>query len=169
MKWIGISGSWRNINIKLESDVRKIVKGIIKKGDGIISGGALGVDYFATEEALKLNPSADQIRIYLPTTLKMYFRHYKKRAKEGVITFKQADMLISQLGNLKRINKSSLIENKLSKKINKKTYYNRNLKVINASNELVAFQVNKSEGTQDAINKAKQKGIPIKIFEYLIF
>jgi len=41
--------------------------------------------------------------------------------------------------------------------VNQETYYQRNMKVIESSDELVAFHVNGSEGTLDAINKAKQK------------
>jgi len=94
MKWIAISGSWRKTNEQVESDVRKVVREIITSGNGIVSGGALGVDYIAIDEALILNPSATQIRIYLPTTLQIYSAHYRKRAEEGVITSTQAEMLI---------------------------------------------------------------------------
>ncbi len=42
------------------------------------------------------------------------------------------------------------------------------MEVIKASDELVAFHINRSEGTQNAINKAKQKGILVRVFEYTI-
>jgi predicted Rossmann fold nucleotide-binding protein DprA/Smf involved in DNA uptake len=168
MQWIGISGSWRKINEQIESDVRKEVGKIIANNKGIVSGGALGVDYIATDEALKLNPSATQIKIFLPTTLNIYITHYRKRATEGVITSAQAEMLISQLEKLARLNKEAIIEDKRNKVVNTETYYQRNMEVIKASNELLAFHVNRSAGTQDAINKAKQRGIPVKIFEYTL-
>mgnify|MGYP001569622447 CR=1 FL=1 len=168
MKWIGISGSWRKINEQVESDVRRVVRDIILSGEGIVSGGALGVDYIATDEALRLNPSATQIRVYLPTTLQIYSAHYRKRATEGGITKEQAEMLKSQLEKLAKTNKKALIENKENQIVNTETYYQRNMEVIRASDELVAFQVNKSEGTQDAINKAEERGILVKKFQYTI-
>ncbi|MBS3071903.1 DNA-processing protein DprA [Candidatus Pacearchaeota archaeon] len=168
MKWIAISGSWRKTNEQVEADVRKVVREIITSGKGIVSGGALGVDYIATDEALTLNPSATQIRIYLPTTLQIYSAHYRKRAKEGVITSTQAELLISQLERLVRINKDAIIENRDNELVNQETYYKRNMRVIESSDELVAFHINGSEGTLDAINKAKQKGIPVKKLEYTI-
>ncbi|MBI2047855.1 MAG: hypothetical protein HYT27_01830, partial [Parcubacteria group bacterium] len=64
--WFGISGSWRKTNETVEQGVLEAVRKIIERGDGIVSGGALNVDYFATDEALKLNPTADRIKIFLP-------------------------------------------------------------------------------------------------------
>ena len=52
MKWIAISGGWRKINKEIEDDVRKTVREIISQGDGIVSGGALNVDYIALDEVL---------------------------------------------------------------------------------------------------------------------
>lgn len=168
MKWIGISGSWRKTSEQVEADVRSIVREVITRGDGIVTGGALGVDYIATEEVLRLNPSATQIRIYLPTTLQIYSAHYRKRAIEGVITDTQAEMLISQLERLVKINKNAIIENKENKICNIETYYQRNMEVINASDELISFQVNKSQGTQDTIDKAEKQGKKVRRFEYTV-
>lgn len=58
MKWIAISGSWRNANSQVEKDVRETVKQITVKGNGIVTGGALGVDYWALDEALKIDKKA---------------------------------------------------------------------------------------------------------------
>lgn len=129
MKWVAISGSWRKTNKKIENDVRKLVRDIISRGDGIVTGGALNVDYFATDEALKLNPEAIQIKICLPVTLERYAAHYRKRAQEGVITSQQAEDLISQLTTLKRANPLALIENQKNTVVDTTTYYERNNRV----------------------------------------
>jgi len=170
MIWIGISGGWRKTNSEIENLVRQTVREIILRGDGIVSGGALGVDSFALDEALKNNPTADQIRIFLPASLKDYAIHYRKRADEGVITKDQAENLIVQLTSLKQINPSALIENPNNSIMNKETYYNRNSEIVKASDELIAFQI-KSEaseglGTGDTIEKARQKGIPVKFYKF---
>ena len=76
MKWVGISGGWRRTNQKIEDDVRGIVREIMERGDGIVSGGALGIDSIALDEAMKCNPGADRIKIFLPATLDRYAKHY---------------------------------------------------------------------------------------------
>lgn len=165
LKWIGISGSWQETSPKIEKKVRNEVKNIVLYGNGIVTGGALNVDYQATDEVLKLK-SPDKLKIFLPTTLEIYAKHYRKRAEEGVITKKQAEDLIEQLTKVKESN--SLIENKVNTIVDNKTYFERNSEVVNASDELVAFQVNESGGVQNTVDKAKQKGIPVKVFNYKI-
>lgn len=164
MKWMAISGSWRKTNRKVENDVRQEVKKIIDSGNGIVTGGALGVDFFATDEVIKLNPKLDKLKIFLPGTLDKYSAHYSARAKEGVISENQAKNLISQLNKVKK----AIIENTESNEVNKDSYYKRNSKIIEFADELIAFQVNESEGVGDTISKAKQKGIPTKLFIYSI-
>jgi hypothetical protein len=49
-------------------------------------------------------------------------------------------------------------------------YYERNSRIVEASDELVAFRI-KTEasegiGTADTIEKAKAKGIPVKLYSY---
>jgi len=168
MKWVGISGSWRATNKEVETDVRREAADIIKAGNGIVSGGALNVDSFALGEAMRLNPDCSQIKIFIPTSLETYDKHYHKRAEEGVITNEQADKLIAQLRKLKNTNPKSLIENPKNTVVDKTTYFQRNMAVVEASNELLAFQVNDSEGVTDTILKAKEKNIPVKLFKYKI-
>jgi len=146
--------------------VRKAVKKIISTGNGLISGGALGVDYFALDEAMRLDLTCRQIKIFLPAKLDIFTKHFFKRVDEEIISHEQAKDLITQLKALKQTNPKALIENKKTKGLNKRSYFLRNSAMVNAADKLIAFHVNKSEGTQDAINKAGKKGIPIKIFSY---
>ncbi|MFA6572487.1 MAG: hypothetical protein WCT77_14760 [Bacteroidota bacterium] len=134
-KWIGISGSWRATSPEIEKDVRTKVRDIVISGNGIITGGALNVDYQATDEVLKLGKEK-QLKIFLPTTLQIYAAHYRKRAQEGVITFKQAEDLILQLQTFQDKNPNGLMENFNNIEVDKDTYYERNLEVVNASDEL---------------------------------
>jgi 23S rRNA pseudoU1915 N3-methylase RlmH len=166
--WFGISGSWRNTSEQVEKDVRETTSTILRRGHGIVSGGALNVDYFATDEALRINPTADKIRIYLPVTLKLYLAHYRKRAKEGVITSKQAENLGSQLENLQKTNYKALICNPRNKEVNSETYFERNTKIVDASDAILAFQVNGSEGVEDTCKKALQQKKPICLHRYKI-
>jgi hypothetical protein len=168
MKWIAISGSWEKINEKVEKDVRSNVNAIISQGDGIIAGGAINVDFIAVDEALKLDPSCKTIKIFIPVTLEKFSSYYFKKNKELTITEGQVENLIFQLTKVKKTNSQSLIENSKNKVINKKNYYKRNSDIIKAADELVAFHVNNSPGTKDTINKAYEKGIPVKLFQYFI-
>ena len=139
-----------------------------EKSGGIVTGGALNVDSFATDEAIKLDPKCKRLKIFLPVTLKLYSAHYRRRAKEGVITEKQAENLIAQLEYVKKTNPKALIENKTNKVVDKDTYFERNTKVVEASDELYTFHVKESTGggTEDTAEKAKKLGIPVRRFEY---
>jgi hypothetical protein len=168
MKWIAISGGWRKNNDQTERDARREAREIISRGDGIVSGGALGIDFFATDEALKHDTAAAKIKIFLPATLEIFSKHYWKRADEGVITHDQAEKLINQLETIKRTNPAALIENLANQTINTEVYYERICEIIKAADELVAFHINKSAGTQYTIDQARVKGIPVMLFEYNI-
>ncbi|PIP86579.1 hypothetical protein COV42_01835 [Candidatus Campbellbacteria bacterium CG11_big_fil_rev_8_21_14_0_20_44_21] len=168
MKWIAISGSWRKTSKEVENDVRQTVRDIISRGDGIVTGGALNVDSFATDEALKVDPTAKQIKVFLPVTLERYAAHYRKRADEGVITHDQAEELIALLTKLKETNPEVLIEDKENTVVDKATYFERNSKVMEIADELAAFQINNSEGVQDTADKAYTEGKPVHLKRYQI-
>jgi len=168
MKWYAISGSWKTVNKKLEDDVTKRVKKIILLGGGIITGGALGVDYIATNIVLSIGKPEKQLKVFLPIKLDNFCKHYFKRAEEGIITVEQARMITSQLKKIAKAFPDCIFDNSESKEANEKSYYARNTKIIQSCDELYAFQVNNSQGTQDAINKAKQASKPIHIKKYYL-
>jgi len=166
MKWIAIAGSWKQGAPHLENDVRAAVQEIVERGDGMVTGGALGVDSIATDEYLRNDPLASRIKIFLPATLERYAAHYRRRADEGVITREQAESLISQLEHIKSRNPEAIIEHPTNEIIDKTTYFERITKIVEAADGLEAFQVNMSAGTQDTIDKARAKGIPVNVHAY---
>ena len=168
MKWIGISGSWRATSPEVEKDVRDFVREVMGRGNGIVTGGALHVDYFATDEALKHDKEAKQIKVFLPVTLERYAAHYRKRASEGVITHEQAEQLVAQLSELQQRNPEALVEHKENTVVDMTTYYERNTDVVNASDSLAAFQVNDSKGVQDTVDKAKAQGKEVFLKRYSV-
>lgn len=167
MRWNAISGSWRRTSPEVEHDVRASVANVMAIGDGIVTGGALGVDYIATDEALIHNPDAKRIKIFLPTTLEIYAAHYRKRAVEGVITEEQAEALIGLLTNVQTSNSESVIEMEHTV-LNEETYYDRNTQVVENADRLLAFQVNKSGGVQDTVDKARKLGLDVILKQYSI-
>ncbi len=175
MRWIAISGGWRKTTRKIENQVRQTVQEIIQEGNGLVSGGALGVDSIALDEALKYNPEAERIKIFLPTTLEKYIQHYQKQARLGRITRSQAENLAAQLSQLKQINSKALIEypdSRFTEATKKRMYYERDARVVQASEALITFHIQTPEskglGTRDTIRKAQKKGIPVKIFHYFV-
>lgn len=168
MKKILISGSWRYQNPELEAQVRQTVRDILAEDAGIISGGALGVDYWALDEALQIDPQATRIQIFLPSTLNFYKKHYKQRALDGIISTKQYKTLIAQLKQLKKTNPAALIEAKGVTTLNQSAYFQRNNKEVYHADEMIAFQVNGSAGTQDTIDKAKLKGISVQVYQFAL-
>ncbi|MDD4353459.1 MAG: hypothetical protein PHN56_03305 [Candidatus Nanoarchaeia archaeon] len=168
MKWYAISGSWRQTNDKVKTDVINIVKDIITQGNGIITGGALGVDYIATQTIIEFGDPKTQLKLYLPIKLDSFCKHYRKRADEGVITQEQADLITFQLEKIAKVAPNSIFDEWSFINANVESYYARNTKIIEDCDELYAFQVNNSEGTQDAINKAKEMNKKIYLKKYNI-
>ncbi len=173
MKWIGISGGWHLIDKKIKNDVRRVVAEIMQRGDGIVSGGAFNVDSIALDEAMRHDSFCERIKVFLPTTLSKYIENYHKYVELGDITENQAEALINQLTELKRINPVALIENpdtNFTEENKLKCYYEENSDIVAASDGLVAFWVKTKDseglGTVDTMEKAKIKGIPIDLHFY---
>jgi hypothetical protein len=163
MTWVGVSGSWRHAPPGLPDDVHQEVAAALKAGKGIVTGGALGVDYWATETALNIDPR--RLKVILPTSFATYATHYRQRAAEGVISAQQAEDLIRQLKSVAQT--GSLVEHpERPQVVDVTTYYLRNQDVVDAVDELLAFQVNASRGTQDTVDKARLKGIPVTVITY---
>jgi hypothetical protein len=163
MTWVAISGSWRYAPPGLPDAVRREVAAALAAGKKIVTGGALGVDYWATETALSIDQA--RLKVILPTSLAVYAAHYRRRATERVIPAEQAEDLIRQLETVARA--GGLVEHpERPQVVDVTTYYLRNQDVVDMADELVAFQVNASGGTQDTVDRARLKGIPVTVFTY---
>lgn len=167
MKWIGITGSWRRYCPELEEDVRKDISAIFNAGNGIVSGGAWGVDYYATDEALKHDPFAKRIKVIIPSNLHNYTEYYNRRVQFGRIPKENKDLLFEQLHKIRMANPDSLIELDATD-VYRKTFYARNVVVAESSDEVWGYQVNKSSGTQKTINAAKALGKPVQLKTYTV-
>jgi len=161
--WVGISGSWRYAPSGLPDAVHREVAAALGAGKNIVTGGALGVDYWATQTALSIDPA--RLKVILPTSLATYAAHYRRRAAEGVISAQQAEDLVRQLEAVAQA--GGLVEHpERPQVVDVTTYYLRNQDVVDAADELLAFHVNASGGTQDTVNRARAKGIPVVVFTY---
>ena len=153
------TGTWRLTNNKVEEDVRKATREVLSRGDGIVTGGATGVDYFAMDEVLKLQPTATHLRVIIPARLERYIHDYYTNWCHEPITKKDIDSLASLLRKLKKINPTALLEMPY-KTITQDHYNLRHDQEVMYSDEVHAFQVNNSTGTQDTIDKSTKSGIP---------
>ena len=172
--WFGITGTWNTTLAEVRDCVVKEIEEIFSEpGRGIVTGGALGVDYYAVEAAIALDPGAERIRVVIPSTLEEYCRHLELWSRgydtgDPGITLAQKDMLIDQLSTLKTTNDQSIIEcSRISAEyIDQTAYYARNSVVVELSDEIIAFQVSKSKGTQDTIQKAIAHGKRVKLLPF---
>ncbi len=94
MRWYAISGTWKLTNEKVQREVREKVQKILEAGNGIVTGGALGVDYYATQAVLDFGDVPRQLKLCLPIKVKDFCNHYLNRANEGVITQSQAKEIV---------------------------------------------------------------------------
>lgn len=166
MKWIIVTGTWRLTNKEVENDVRLAARKIFEDGNGLVTGGATGVDYFAMDEFLKLNPDCTRIRIFIPARLEHFISDYRKNWKHAPISDTDIDSLHYLLTLIKTRNPSAIFEvRKESGDILQYDYDLRHNEEVTFSDEVYAFRVNDSSGTSDTIKKAEAAGLPISLYK----
>lgn len=164
MKWVIFTGTWRLTNKEVEHDVRLAAREVFSRGDGLVTGGATGVDYFAMDEWLKLDPACTRIRIFIPARLPHFIADYYKNWKHAPITDNDIDDLSHLLSIIKERNPASVFEvRKDSGDILQEEYDVRHNEEVTFSDEVYAFQVNNSTGTSDTIQKAQAAGLPVTL------
>ena len=168
MKWILFTGTWRLTNKQVEEDVRNSVREVLGRGNGVLTGGGTGVDYFAMDEALKVQPNGSSLKVIIPAYLDDFITDYYTNWCHEPITKEDIDKMASVLKNLKKFNPVNLVEMPYHT-ITQEHYFMRDTEEVKVSDEVCAFQVNKSIGTQDTIDKAKKAGLPVTLHkEYSI-
>lgn len=164
MRWVIFTGTWRLTNKEVENDVRRAARQVFLRGDGMVTGGATGVDYYAMDEFIKLNPDCTRIRIFIPARLDHFIADYRKNWKHTPITDADIDNLESILTIIKSRNPAAMYEvKKESGDIAQEEYDLRHNEEVTFSDEVFAFHVNKSSGTSDTIQKAKAAGLPVSV------
>lgn len=148
----------------VEEDVRHAATDVLTRGDGIVTGGATGVDYFAMDEAMKLFPDASRLKVVIPALLESYVHDYNTNWCVEPITKDTIDELENLLRRIKQANPEALIE--MDNDIITQNHYDlRHDEEVKMSDEVYAFQVNDSTGTQDTIDKAAKVGLRIALYK----
>lgn len=165
-KWYGIVGSWQYDFSEIREDAQKHVRDILKDGNGIITGGALGVDYWATQTALDEGDPQSQIKLVLPVALQDFLAFYRLKKKEGRISDKQCIDITFQLKKARDL-KVEIIDRTPYRIVGIKSYDARTKRVVEMSDGIYAFQVINKEnpggtrGTQFGIDYANSLNKPI--------
>lgn len=150
------------VNQEVENDVREATREVLSRGDGIVTGGATGVDYFAMDEAMKLFPDASRLKVIIPALFKSYIYDYYTNWLMHPVTIETINDLEVLLQKIKDANPEALIE--MPNDIITQDHYNdRHDEEVKISDEVYAFQVNNSTVTQDTIDKAAKSGLPITL------
>ena len=169
---VGISGTWRILAPEVEGDVRAAVQKIHADGKGVICGGAMGVDFFAADEMLKLDPTGESVLILLAMTIEAYAARLDMWAtKQGTEASRsQADAVLDLFKRLTAVRPESLVIGPAidPMEVTEEVYLAINDRIVELADELMAFQVNKSSGTQDAIDKMRAAGKPVTIHTYIV-
>jgi hypothetical protein len=160
MKWYLFTGTWRLTSPEVENDVRAAVREVISRGDGIVTGGATGVDYFALNELSKIDGDFRMVKVFIPALLPVYIQDYRDNWQQLPITTDAIDALETILYDIKKKNPGALVESPMTE-ITQEDYNARHDDEVKHSDMVYAFQVNNSTGTQDTIDKAKKAGLSI--------
>jgi hypothetical protein len=130
MRLVEVSGSWRYELPGLPNAVRREVAAALRAGKGIVTGGALGVDYWATEMALSINRATGHPPYFLATSE----AHYRRRATEGISAARHAEDLIGQLEAVAQA--GGLVEHPARPQVEDvTTHYRRNRDIVDIEDE----------------------------------
>jgi len=175
-----ISGGWReeawasertrrNKRKQIRKAAETTTRRILKDGDVINSGGALGIDQYVLNQVLEFGDVESQVNIFLPVERWSYLEYMFGRSDMGgdsVITQNQAYEISEQLQEVMKLAPHAIHDKTKYRAVHPKSYAARNTALIESSDALYAFHVDDTEGVKDAIRKAKEIGIPISVNRY---
>lgn len=168
MKRIIFTGTWRLTNAEVEADVRAATREVLTRGDSIVTGGATGVDFFCMDEAMKIDPTASRLLVIVPARFESYIKDYQTNWCHEPITMKDIDILEALLRKILAVNPEAILCMPYDI-ITQEEYHLRDGEEVAHGDAVYAFQVNKSTGTQDTIDRAIAAGLSIELHkEYTI-
>ena len=167
MKWLAVVGT-REVNDMIRRDIEQFVRQKIVEGCGIVSGGATGVDHEAARLAYEYGLGVARFRIFLPVKLELYCQALYDRAAVGKCRQDDAVATVALLRDIARNRPGVIRDTTEFTEVNAESFHARNCQIVVLADELVAFRVNNSLGTTFTIDQAREKGIPIKVFDYTV-
>ena len=167
MKWLAVVGT-REVNDTIRRDIGRVVGQKIIEGSGIVSGGATGVDHEAARLAYECGLEAARFQIFLPVKLELYCQALYDRAADGKCRQDDAIATVALLRDIAKHRPGVLRDTTDFNEVNAESFHARNCQIVDLADELVAFRVNNSRGTTFTIDQAREKGIPVKVFDYTV-
>lgn len=167
MEWLAVVGT-REVDDTIRRDIERVVGQKIIEGSGIVSGGATGVDHEAARLAYEYGLEAARFRVFLPVKLELYCQALYDRAAVGKCRQDDAIATITLLRDIVKHRPGVLHDTTDFNEVNADSFHARNCQIVALADELVAFRVNNSRGTTFTIDQARQKSIPVKVFDYTV-
>jgi hypothetical protein len=167
MDWLAVVGT-REVDSKIRRDIERFVSQKITEGNGIVSGGATGVDHEAARLAYEYGLEVVRFRIFLPVKLELYCQALYDRAADGKCRQDDAIATVALLRDIAKHRPGVLRDTTDLNEVNADSFHARNCQIVALADELVAFRVNNSLGTTFTIDQAREKSIPIKVFDYTV-
>lgn len=167
MKWLGVVGT-REVNDTIRRDIGRVVGQKIIEGSGIVSGGATGVDHEAARLAYECGLEAARFQIFLPVKLELYCQALYDRVVVGKCRQDDAVATVALLRDIAKNRPGVLYDTTEFTEVNAESFHARNCQIVALADKLVAFRVNDSRGTTFTIDQAREKGIPVKVFDYTV-
>jgi len=167
MKWLAVVGT-REVNDTIRRDIGRVVGQKIIEGSGIVSGGATGVDHEAARLAYECGLEAARFQIFLPVKLELYCQALYDRVVVGKCRQDDAIATVALLRDIAKNRPGVLHDTTEFTEVNAESFHARNCQIVDLADELVAFRVNDSRGTTFTVDQAKEKGIPVSVFDYTV-
>ena len=167
MKWLAVVGT-REVNDTIRRDIEQFVGQKIAEGSGIVSGGATGADHEAARLAYEHGLEAVRFQIFLPVKLELYCQALYDRVVVGKCRQDDAIATVALLRDIAKHQPGVLRDTTDFNEVNAESFHARNCQIVDLADELVAFRVNNSRGTTFTVDQAKEKGIPVSVFDYTV-
>ena len=167
MKWLAVVGT-REVNNTIRRDIEQFVGQKIAEGSGIVSGGATGVDHEAARLAYECGLEAARFQIFLPVKLELYCQALYDRVVVGKCRQDDVIATVALLRDIAKHQPGVLRDTTDLNEVNAESFHARNCQIVDLADELVAFRVNNSRGTTFTVDQAKEKGIPVSVFDYTV-
>lgn len=165
MKWILFTGTWHLCTEEVAKDVREQALKVLNEGNGIVTGGATGVDYVAMMEAMKFDPNGKRLQICLPTNIDNYILDYHTNWIKDLVTHEVVEELKLCIEDLNGSSPENIHTLPYDNEITQDHYDMRHNVEVELSDEVYVFHVNNSHGTGDTVEKAKEAGLPITFYK----
>lgn len=138
------------------------------KAAGLCRVDATGVDHEAARLAYECGLEAARFQIFLPVKLELYCQALYDRAAAGKCRQDDAIAAVTLLQDIAKHRPGVLHDTTDFNEVNTDSFHVRNCQIVALADELVAFRVNNSRGTTFTIDQARQKSIPVKVFDYTV-